>query len=112
LVPIHIFGDNNEIQMIPEKSDRVLKLEQRLLSFMEAHIYPNEQRYFRESENLGPWAVVPVIEELKPRAKAEGLWNLFLPDPTFGPGLKNVEYAPLTNWAPHLTNRSLPLGEL
>ena len=46
--------------------------------FMDRHVYPNEERFYREAEELGPWKVYPVVEELKPRAKSEGLWNLFL----------------------------------
>jgi acyl-CoA dehydrogenase len=100
--------------MIPGKSDRVLKLEQRLLAFMERHIYPNEARFYRESEDLGPWKVQPVVEELKPLAKAEGLWNLFLPESEHGAGLSNLEYAPLceimgrSHLAPEIFNCSAP----
>jgi acyl-CoA dehydrogenase len=78
-----------------EKTSRVLDLEARLTAFMEEHIYPNEARYFREAEDLGPWHVYPVIEELKPKARAAGLWNLFLPESDRGAGLTNLEYAPL-----------------
>lgn len=78
-----------------EKSQRVLELEKRLTAFMEDHIYPNEARYFREVEDLGPWALYPSLEELKPVARAAGLWNLFLPDSDFGAGLSNLEYASL-----------------
>lgn len=81
--------------MIPEKSARVLDLEKRLLDFMEAHIYPNEARHLRACEDIGPWGVSPVIEELKPKAREAGLWNLFLPDSDEGAGLSNLEYAPL-----------------
>ncbi|MBP0440698.1 acyl-CoA dehydrogenase family protein [Tianweitania sediminis] len=62
---------------------------------MEEHIYPNEARHLREAEDLGPWCIYPIVEELKPRAKAAGLWNLFLPESAHGAGLKNIEYAPL-----------------
>ncbi len=81
--------------MIPEKTARTLSLEARLLAFMERHIYPSEARFYRESEDLGPWAVQPVVEDLKVLARAEGLWNLFLPDSEHGAGLTNLEYAPL-----------------
>jgi acyl-CoA dehydrogenase len=77
------------------KSARVRDIEARLHAFMEEHIYPNEGRYFREADELGPWSVYPVIEELKPKARAAGLWNLFLPDSDRGAGLTNLEYAPL-----------------
>ena len=81
--------------MIPEKSARVLDLEARLTDFMEAHVYPNEARFFREAEELGPFAVYPVIDELKPKAREAGLWNLFLPESDRGAGLNNVEYGHL-----------------
>jgi alkylation response protein AidB-like acyl-CoA dehydrogenase len=71
------------------------ELQQRIADFMAAHIYPNERRYYLESEQLGPWKVAPVIEELKRTARAEGLWNLFLPNSERGAGLTNSEYAPL-----------------
>ncbi len=100
--------------MIPEKSARVRALEEKLLAFMEDHIYPNEVRYYRESEDLGPWAVQPVVEELKPKARAAGLWNLFLPHSEHGAGLSNLEYAPLceimgrSHLAPEVFNCSAP----
>ena len=68
-------------------SPRTTELLDRLESFMDEHIYPNEARYFRESMELGPWAVWPVVEELKPLAREAGLWNLFLPDSELGAGL-------------------------
>jgi acyl-CoA dehydrogenase len=100
--------------MIPEKSERVRALEERLLAFMEEHIYPNEARFHRESEELGPWGVQPVIEELKPKAQAAGLWNLFLPESDHGAGLTNLEYAPLceimgrSHLAPEVFNCNAP----
>ena len=100
--------------MIPEKTPRTLSLETRLLAFMEEHIYPGEARFYRESEDLGPWAVQPVVEELKARARAAGLWNLFLPDSEHGAGLTNLEYAPLceimgrSHLAPEVFNCSAP----
>ncbi|GGB48314.1 hypothetical protein GCM10011505_31690 [Tistrella bauzanensis] len=81
---------------------------------MDAHIYPNEDRYYRESEELGPWKVQPVVEELKPLARAAGLWNLFLPESAHGAGLSNAEYAPLcevmgrSHLAPEVFNCSAP----
>ncbi len=65
--------------MLNDYSPRVQDLQRRLVAFMDEHVYPNEQRYYQEAERLGPWAVYPVVEELKPRARAAGLWNLFLP---------------------------------
>lgn len=100
--------------MIPEKSDKTLRLEARINAFMDEHIYPNEARFYRESEEVGPWGVQPVVEELKAKAKAEGLWNLFLPDSDRGQGLTNLEYAPLceimgrSHLAPEVFNCSAP----
>jgi acyl-CoA dehydrogenase len=100
--------------MIFEKTAKVSNLEARLTDFMEEHIYPNEPRFYRESEDLGPWKVQPVVEELKPKAKAAGLWNLFLPQSELGAGLKNIEYAPLceimgrSHLAPEVFNCSAP----
>jgi acyl-CoA dehydrogenase len=100
--------------MIFETSQRVTELEARLSAFMKEHVYPNEPRFYRESEDLGPWAVQPVVEELKARAKDAGLWNLFLPESDLGPGLSNVEYAPLceimgrSHLAPEVFNCSAP----
>lgn len=100
--------------MIPEKTTRTMELKEKLLAFMEEHIYPNEPRYYQESEELGPWTVQPVIEELKPLARAAGIWNLFLPDSEYGAGLTNVEYAPLceimgrSHLAPEVFNCSAP----
>ena len=81
--------------MIPDKSARVLELETRLKAFMDDHIYPNEADYLREAEELGPFAVYPTIQRLKPLARAQGLWNLFLPESDKGAGLSNVEYGHL-----------------
>ncbi len=81
--------------MIPEKSARVIELETRLNAFMDEHIYPNEARFFREAEELGPFSVYPVINDLKPLARAAGLWNLFLPESDKGAGLTNLEYGHL-----------------
>lgn len=100
--------------MIPDKSKRVRALEEQLLAFMEEHIYPNEARFYRESEEIGPWGVQPVIEELKPKARAAGLWNLFLPESEHGAGLTNLEYASLceimgrSHLAPEVFNCSAP----
>src|SRR5215475_5809199 len=78
-----------------EFSDKVKELQKRLSAFMDEHVYPNEARYHEHT--LGPdrWQPVPVIEELKPKARAAGLWNLFLPESEYGAGLSNLEYAPL-----------------
>ncbi|MEH7583928.1 acyl-CoA dehydrogenase [Priestia megaterium] len=78
-------------------SDKVLKLQKELTSFMEEHIYPNERLYEQQlNEQPSRWsAVPPIMEELKEKAKQAGLWNLFLPESEYGAGLTNVEYAPL-----------------
>ena len=97
-----------------EFSPKVQDLQQRLAAFMDEHIYPNEKRYYREAEELGPWKVAPVLEELKPKARAAGLWNLFLPESAHGAGLTNFEYAPLceimgrSHLAPEIFNCSAP----
>ena len=75
-------------------SSKVKDLQQHLQVFMDEHIYPNEQRYHDEIEG-NRWSPPAVIEELKPKARAAGLWNLFLPDREHGAGLTNLEYAPL-----------------
>ncbi len=97
-----------------DPSARVQALQTRLAAFMTEHIYPNEARYYREAETLGPWKVYPVVEELKPKARAAGLWNLFLPHSEHGAGLTNLEYAPLceimgrSHLAPEIFNCSAP----
>jgi acyl-CoA dehydrogenase len=77
-----------------EPSPKVQALQQRLQAFMDEHIYPNEQRHVEQAEVLGPWKVHPVVEELKPKARAAGLWNLFLPESKHGAGLTNLGHAP------------------
>src|SRR6185369_13991900 len=100
--------------MLYQESQKVVELKHRLRSFMDRYVYPNEERYYREAEELGPWKVYPVVEELKPKARAEGLWNLFLPESDHGAGLTNFEYAPLCEimgrslLAPELFNCSAP----
>ena len=69
---------------------------QRVKAFMAEHIEPMEADYLRELRSRdNPWVVLPVIRELKAKAREAGLWNLFLPDAEHGAGLSNVEYAPL-----------------
>ena len=95
------------------QSAKSAELAVRIRAFMAEHIYPNERRYYQEAERLGPWAVHPVVEELKPLARASGLWNLFLPPHVSG-GLTNLEYAPLceimgrSHLAPEVFNCSAP----
>jgi acyl-CoA dehydrogenase len=77
-------------------SPRTQELMQRLIAFQEREVGPREEPYLRELlTRTDPWVVLPVIEELKDKAKVEGLWNLFLPDERYGAGLSNVEYGPL-----------------
>ncbi len=79
-----------------DHSARAQDLLERVDSFIEREVTPREEAYHRELAALeDPWVVLPVIEELKQKAKGEGLWNLFLSDEEHGAGLKNVEYAPL-----------------
>ena len=95
------------------QSPRSAELAGRLREFMAEHIYPNERRFYQEAERLGPWAVHPIIEELKPLAREKGLWNLFLPAHEAA-GLTNLEYAPLceimgrSHLAPEVFNCSAP----
>jgi len=96
-------------------SARVRTLQERLGGFMERHVYPNESRYWEEIRASGnPHHRPRILEELKSRAREAGLWNLFLPDPRYGAGLGNLEYAPLAEimgrvlWAPEVFNCSAP----
>ncbi|NLD70235.1 MAG: acyl-CoA dehydrogenase [Limnobacter sp.] len=98
-----------------EMSPKAQQIREQLLDFMDEHIYPNEERYWKEAEEKGPWNVLPVVEELKPKAKAAGLWNLFMPGTEHGgAGLSNLDYAPLceimgrTHLAPEVFNCSAP----
>jgi acyl-CoA dehydrogenase len=76
-------------------SDKVKALQEKLATFMEAEIYPNEARHEREMATGDRWQPTAVLEELKAKARLEGLWNLFLPHSPRGAGLSNLEYAPL-----------------
>jgi acyl-CoA dehydrogenase len=86
----------------------------RVSAFMDAHIYPNEQRFNDEVAAGDRWEHVHLLEELKPKARAAGLWNLFMPESTLGAGLTNLEYAPLAEimgrvvWASEVFNCSAP----
>ncbi|MDX1599104.1 MAG: acyl-CoA dehydrogenase family protein, partial [Marinobacter sp.] len=98
-----------------ELSDKAKKLQAQLHEFMDAHIYPNEHKYHEQVEQAeNRWAPVPIIEELKVKAKSAGLWNLFLPESEFGAGLTNYEYAHLCEvmgrsaMAPEVFNCSAP----
>jgi len=95
-------------------SDKVKGLQEKLGHFMDEHVYPNERAY---DDGIAPdqrWQPRPIVEELKPKARAAGLWNLFLPESKDGAGLTNLEYAPLceimgrVSWAPEVFNCSAP----
>ena len=96
-----------------EFSDKVKDLQRRVQDFMDEHVYPNEQKYYEQVEQ-NRWQPVPIIEELKPKARAAGLWNLFLPESEYGAGLTNLEYATLCEimgrvvMAPEIFNCSAP----
>jgi len=99
-------------------SEKVRDLQERITEFMENHVYPAEAPYHHELEEnrrLGnPWQVTKVLEDLKKKAKAADLWNLFLPHSEHGAGLTNLEYAPLceimgrSHIAPEAFNCSAP----
>jgi acyl-CoA dehydrogenase len=97
-----------------EYSDKVKALQMRVAAFMTAHVYPNEARFHEEVGTGDRWEPTKLIEELKQKAKAEGLWNLFLPESDMGAGLTNLEYAPLceimgrVHWAPEVFNCNAP----
>lgn len=94
-------------------SEKTRSLMKRLSAFMDEHVYPNEKR-FHEEIDQNRWVPGKVMEELKPKARAAGLWNLFLPDSEDGAGLTNLEYAPLCEimgrsfMAPEVFNCSAP----
>src|SRR5271154_3766352 len=96
-----------------EFSDKVKDLQRRVQAFMDEHVYPNEKRFHEEVER-NRWQPTKAIEELKPKARAAGLWNLFLPNDENGAGLTNFEYAPLceimgrSHMAPEIFNCSAP----
>jgi len=100
--------------MLFEISDRAQDLQERLSAFMADHIYPNEEEYYRQLNEGDRWQVVPLVEDLKEKAKTADLWNLFLPESERGAGLTNLEYAPLCEimgrvpWAPEVFNCSAP----
>src|SRR5262249_14738443 len=93
---------------------KVQALQKKLTQFMEQHVYPNEQRYKHELNAGGRWQAPAVIEELKQKARAQELWNLFLPHSNHAACLTNLEYAPLceimgrVHWASEVFNCSAP----
>jgi len=78
-----------------EYSNKVKDLQDKLTNFMNEHVYKNEAVYKEEVEKGGRWCVPKIMEDMKSKAKAQGLWNLFLPESNLGAGLTNTEYAPL-----------------
>jgi acyl-CoA dehydrogenase len=107
-----------------DHSEHARQWRDRLQAFMDRHVHPAEKLYLQQARELG-WAALPLVEELKQRARAEGLWNLFMPpasgvpelDETFhfqSPGLSNLEYAPLAEvmgrvlWSSEIFNCSAP----
>ncbi|MFZ3032446.1 MAG: acyl-CoA dehydrogenase family protein [Parvibaculum sp.] len=101
-----------------EFNDKTKEMQARLVRFMDKHIYPNEKTYqdqmdaFRKEGN--PWQVPQILEDLKPLAREEGLWNLFLPESERGGGMSNLEYASLceimgrVGWSSEVFNCSAP----
>ena len=78
-----------------EFSNKVIELQNKLTNFMNENVYKNEEVFEDQLNKNGRWTIPPILEELKEKAKKEGLWNLFLPESGLGAGLKNIEYAPL-----------------
>jgi acyl-CoA dehydrogenase len=78
-----------------DHSAKAVDLQRRLTAFMNEHVYPNEATFHRQIADGDRWQPTSIVEELKPKARAAGLWNLFLPESEYGAGLTNVEYAPL-----------------
>ena len=96
-----------------EFSPKSKDFQRRLLAFMDEHIYPNEARFHHEIEQ-NRWQPTRIMEELKPKARAAGLWNMFLPHSELGADLSNLDYAPLceimgrSHMAPEVFNCSAP----
>src|SRR5688572_23802469 len=100
-----------------EYTDKVKGLVSRLQAFFDEHIYPNEQavaELITKREGKERWEPIPLVEQLKPKAQAAGLWNMFLPHSERGAGLTNLEYAPLCEimggvaWSSEVFNCSAP----
>ena len=99
-------------------SDRVKDLQNQLETFMDDHVYPNEHVFYEQIDSQeNRFSNPPILEELKEKAKAAGLWNLFLPHPLrdkYGIGLSNLEYAPLAeimgrvDWGAEVFNCQAP----
>jgi acyl-CoA dehydrogenase len=97
-----------------DHSDKVKQLQKRLTDFMDEHIYPNEKIFYSQIDEGDRWQPTAIVESLKKKARAAGLWNLFLPESDYGAGLSNLEYAPLceimgrSTMAPEVFNCSAP----
>lgn len=95
-------------------TERTAELRQRLLAFMDEHIYPNEAALLAHEHGPERWQTAPLIETLKEKAKQQGLWNLFLPESELGAGLSNLDYAHLCEimgrspFAPEVFNCAAP----
>jgi acyl-CoA dehydrogenase len=100
--------------MVFEFSEKAKAYQERLKVFMDKHIYPNEATFVNQIREGDRWQPVAIVEELKTKARSEGLWNLFLPESEYGPGLTNLEYTPLCEimgrspMAPEVFNCSAP----
>jgi acyl-CoA dehydrogenase len=98
-----------------QHSEQTENIRQRLMAFMEEHVYPNEATFHRQVAEGDRWQPTRIVEELKARARVAGLWNLFLPESEYGAGLSNTDYAPLCEimgraaaFAPEVFNCSAP----
>jgi acyl-CoA dehydrogenase len=100
--------------MLFEFSEKAKAYQEKLKVFMDEHIYPNEATFAHQIGEGDRWQPVPILEELKKKARSEGLWNLFLPESEYGAGLTNLEYTPLCEimgrspMAPEVFNCSAP----
>ena len=94
--------------------DKAKEVRDQVAAFMEAHVYPNEEEMFAQIDEGDRWQPIALLEELKVKARAEGLWNLFLPESDLGAGLSNLDYAPAceemgrSHFAPEVFNCSAP----
>jgi acyl-CoA dehydrogenase len=95
-------------------SDKANEVRDAVAAFMAEHVYPNEAEMFAQIDDGDRWQPIPLLEELKAKAKADGLWNLFLPESDLGAGLSNLDYAPAceqmgrSHFAPEVFNCSAP----
>ena len=100
--------------MVFEFSEKAKAYQEQLKVFMDKHIYPNEATFANQILEGDRWQPVPILEDLKKKARSEGLWNLFLPESEYGAGLTNLEYTPLCEimgrspMAPEVFNCSAP----